>query len=225
MVVPGGTVGGGARVAGGLLALGGVLAVVATFLPIYSFGTSESAATTSLSKYVNTVSGWRNSSTFGNTSSTNPVWPTGVWLVLVALIAVAAAAALFATARRPASRARTFAAFGAGILAAAALAQCVPAVTGLLLAVDAIQYRIGVGWVLLVLAAICGAAGGTVAIMTGPRATVGPGHWAPGGGQWGPPPQGWPQPGPQQTGPFPAQPPRTGPFPAQRPWPPAPPRA
>jgi hypothetical protein len=219
MVVPGGAVGGGQRVAGGLVALGAALTVVATFLPIHGYG---SAVGSSRSEF--TIGAWANSYSYDGKTTTNPVWPTGVWLVLVALVAVAAAVALFATAARPGPRARTFGAFGAGILAAAATAQCVPAVTGLLLAADAIEYHLAAGWILLLVAAIVAVAGGIVAITTGPRAgTQGP--WAPGQPApppWGPPPGAAPM--PHQAGPFPPQPPGTGGFPAQQYPPFGPPR-
>lgn len=209
MVVPGGTVGGGVRVAGGLLALGGVLTVVATFLPIYRFG---AALTPESAPYETTIGAWVTTSGMKGKETSSPTWTTGMWLVLVALVAVAAAVALFATARRPASRARPLAAFGAGILAAATAAQCLPAVTGLVFAsARSIDYHFEAGWILLVLAAISAAAGGIVASMTGPRAAL-PGRWAPGPPpppQWGPPPG--PAPWPQHTGPFPAQYPPPGP--------------
>ncbi len=242
MTVPGGSGSSGAatKVAGGLLIGGAVLAVIATFLPTYSSNSGSP-------EYTSTYSGWVYTSTVRGQVTTVPSPTNGILIVLVAAVAVAAAVTLIVTARRPASRGRLFGTLGAGILIAGLVDKVLPPLVGMITLPGRIQYHLGVGWILLLLAAICAIAAGTTAISTGPRAAAPVGPWAPGAqmqNPWGAQPPPLPQPFPARpgagpfpvppsgSGQFPAQPPRTGGFPAQPPGtggfpaqPPGPPRA
>ncbi|MGI5130706.1 hypothetical protein ACQEVB_28140 [Pseudonocardia sp. CA-107938] len=195
MVVSGGTTArpGGARVAGGLLAAAAVLTVVGTAVPIYSFGGG--------SEDLVTVTGWGLTVTHGVESVTYPSPGGGFWLVVVALIAVVAAGTVLAGARGSSSRSRLFGVLGAGILIAGALGQTLPTLDGVVSAGFFSDYRMDVGWILLVVAAVSGLAAAIVVIATAPRAAAPAVPAAPGPTQ----PSGAPQPPP--TRPFPAQPP------------------
>ena len=228
MVVPGGSgsSGAAARVAGGLLIGGAVLAVGATFLPTYT----STASNPGLSESSSTFSGWVYTSAYGDRVSTVPSPTNGILVVLVAAVAIAAAVTLLVTATRPASRGRLFGALGAGMLIAGSVDKVVPPVVGMITQAGKIQYHLGAGWILLLLAAVCAIAAGAIAISTGPRAAAPIGPWAPGAqvqNPWGAQPPPFPQPFPARpgagpfpvppsgSGQFPAQPPRTGGFPAQ----------
>jgi hypothetical protein len=209
MVVPGGTAGGRVLVAGWLLAAGALLVVIGLFLPVFTVTLPGPMGN------VTTVRVWLSSNTVGDQTTAYPTWTTGVWLVLVTALAVAAAVTLFVHSRRSAWRVQALGAFSAGLLGAGAAGQALPFIAGSLFDPGPFVYRPDAGLIVMVLAALCAIAAGIVAISVGPRAPAHPGQWVPGP----PPPSPWGAPPPPPTRPFPAQPTNTGSFPVQPPRP------